>query len=147
MAQARQTRSWWTGTVAQWRRSGLTAAQFAVREGLSVSSLRWWSSALGRGSRASEHGGRAPAIQAIDLAVPSGALRASDRVVEVAVGNVVTRNMRAVAHAVAQQELKGLTVPAATTRDLLRVARGEISVTEAIGNVYARLGNVPVFQP
>ena len=56
-------------------------------------------------------------------------------------------NMRAVAHAVAQQELEGLTVPAATRNDLSRVARSEISVTEAIRNVYARFGNVPVFQP
>jgi len=59
----------------------------------------------------------------------------------------IARNMRAVAHAVAQQELEGLTVPAATTSDLVRVARGEIFVTEAIGNVYARFRNVPVFQP
>lgn len=59
----------------------------------------------------------------------------------------IARNMRAVAHAVAQQQLEGLTVPAATTRDLVRIARGEISVTDAIRNVYARFGNVPVFQP
>lgn len=59
----------------------------------------------------------------------------------------IARNMRAVAHAVAQQELEGLTVPTATADDLRRVARGEISTTEAIRNVYARFGNVPVFQP
>ena len=59
----------------------------------------------------------------------------------------IARNLRAVAHAVAQQELEGLTVPAATLRDLERVARGEISTTDAIRNVYARFGNVPVFQP
>jgi Antitoxin VbhA len=59
----------------------------------------------------------------------------------------IARNMRAVAHAIAQQELEGLTVPAATTNDLRRVARGEISSAEAIRNVYARFGNVPVFQP
>jgi len=59
----------------------------------------------------------------------------------------IARNMRAVAHAIAQQELEGLTVPLATRNDLGRVARGEISVTEAIRNVYARFGNVPVFQP
>lgn len=59
----------------------------------------------------------------------------------------IARNMRAVAHAVAQQELEGLTVPAATTDDLQRVARGEISVTQAIRNVYARFGNVAVFEP
>lgn len=59
----------------------------------------------------------------------------------------LARNMRAVAHAVAQQELEGLRVPAATAHDLRRVARGEISVTEAIRNVYARFGNVQVFRP
>jgi hypothetical protein len=53
------------------------------------------------------------------------------------------RNMRAVA----QQELEGLKVPVATANDLRRVARGEISVTDAIRNVYARFGDVPVFQP
>jgi hypothetical protein len=59
----------------------------------------------------------------------------------------IARNMRALAHAVAQQELEGLTVPAATANDLRRVARGEIPIAEAIRNVYARFGNVPVFQP
>jgi hypothetical protein len=59
----------------------------------------------------------------------------------------IARNMRAVAHAVGQQELEGLTVPAATTNDLRRVARGEMPIAEAIRNVYARFGNVPVFQP
>ncbi|HEY4269556.1 MAG TPA: antitoxin VbhA family protein [Galbitalea sp.] len=51
----------------------------------------------------------------------------------------LARNMRAVAHAIAQQELEGLTVPASTVDDLRRVARGEISVGEAIANVHARL--------
>jgi hypothetical protein len=59
----------------------------------------------------------------------------------------LARNMRAVAHALAQQELEGLTVPTATVNDLRRVARGEISVAEAIRNVYARFGDVPVFEP
>jgi hypothetical protein len=34
-----------------------------------------------------------------------------------------------------------------TERDLYRVARGEMPLTEAIRNVYAQFGNVPVFQP
>jgi hypothetical protein len=55
----------------------------------------------------------------------------------------IARNMRAVG----QQELEGLTVPAATTNDLRRVARGEMAIAEAIRNVYARFGSVPVFQP
>jgi hypothetical protein len=57
------------------------------------------------------------------------------------------QNLRAVAHAVAQQELEGLTVPEATALDLRRVARGELSSEQAIRNVYARHGNVPVFKP
>jgi hypothetical protein len=59
----------------------------------------------------------------------------------------IVRNLRAVAHAVGQQELEGLTVPVATAKDLRRVALGEIPIAEAIRNVYARFGNVPVFQP
>ena len=59
----------------------------------------------------------------------------------------IARKMRAVAHAVGQQELEGLTVPTATASDLRRVARGEMPIAEAIRNVYARFGNVPVFQP
>jgi hypothetical protein len=62
-------------------------------------------------------------------------------------GQDIVRNMRAVAHAVGQQELEGLTVPSATANDLRRVARGEIPIAEAIRNVYARFGNVPIFRP
>jgi hypothetical protein len=83
--QARKSRSWWTGTVARWRRSGLTAAEFASREGLTVSSLRFWSSLLGRGTRA-EHG--SSAIEPIEITVPARAIGSS---VEVAVGDVVIR--------------------------------------------------------
>jgi antitoxin VbhA-like protein len=59
----------------------------------------------------------------------------------------IARNMRAVAHAVGQQELEGLIVPAATVEDLRRVALGELPLAAAIRNVYARFGNVPVFEP
>jgi hypothetical protein len=38
--------------VARWRRSGLTAREFAEREGLSGKTLAWWSCTLGRGTRA-----------------------------------------------------------------------------------------------
>jgi hypothetical protein len=55
MSTARRKRAWWENTVTKWRRSGLTAAQFADREGLKVGTLRWWSAELGRGTRA-EHG-------------------------------------------------------------------------------------------
>jgi Antitoxin VbhA len=55
-------------------------------------------------------------------------------------------NMRAVAHAIAQQELEGLTVPEATVADLRRAARGEIDTAEVIQNIYSRLPNVPVLR-
>jgi hypothetical protein len=87
MAKARQSRSWWTSTVARWRRSGLTAAAFATQEELSVSSLRWWSSALGRGTRA-KHG--LSAVEPIEIAVPSP-MRAPGSAVEVAIGDAVIR--------------------------------------------------------
>jgi Antitoxin VbhA len=58
----------------------------------------------------------------------------------------VQRNMRAVAHAIGQQELEGLTVPAATVADLHRVARGEIDTNEVIRNIHRRLQNVPLLR-
>jgi hypothetical protein len=50
----------------------------------------------------------------------------------------IQRNMRAVAHAIAQQELEGLTVPAATVADLYRAARGEIDTDEVRRNIRCR---------
>jgi hypothetical protein len=85
MARARRSRSWWSKTVSRWRSSGLTAAQYASREELSVNSLRWWSSALGRDTRAS-HG--STAIEPIEIAV-APTLRSVS--LEIAVGGVVLR--------------------------------------------------------
>jgi len=58
----------------------------------------------------------------------------------------IQRNMRAVAHAIAQQELEGLKVPADTVADLHRVARGEIDTDEVIRNIHRRLQNVPLLR-
>jgi hypothetical protein len=58
----------------------------------------------------------------------------------------VQRNMRAVAHAIAQQELEGLKVPASTVADLYRVARGEIDTNEVIRNIHQRLQNVALLR-
>jgi hypothetical protein len=41
-----ETRTKWQSTVRRWRASGLTAPEFASRERLNVSTLRWWSSRL-----------------------------------------------------------------------------------------------------
>ena len=59
----------------------------------------------------------------------------------------IKRNMRAVAHAIAQQELEGLKVPESTIADLHRAARGEIETDEVIRNIYLRFHNVPIFRP
>jgi hypothetical protein len=59
----------------------------------------------------------------------------------------VQRNMRAVAHAIAQQELEGLKVSNATVEDMRRAARGEIETDEVIRNIYRRFKNVPIFRP
>lgn len=59
----------------------------------------------------------------------------------------IQNNMRAVAHAVAQQELKGLKVPESTVDDLRRAARGEIDTGEVIRNIYRRFNHVPILQP
>jgi len=58
----------------------------------------------------------------------------------------VRRNMRAVAHAIGQQELEGLKVPESTVADLRRAARGEIDTAQVIRNIYRRFKNVPIFR-
>ncbi len=40
----------WTGHVTTWRGSGLSGAAYCRENGLKVSSLRYWSSRLGRGT-------------------------------------------------------------------------------------------------
>ncbi len=59
----------------------------------------------------------------------------------------IQRNMRAVAHAIAQQELEGLKVSASTVADLRRAARGEIDTDEVIRNIYRRVRNVSLLRP
>jgi hypothetical protein len=54
--------------------------------------------------------------------------------------------MRSVAHALAQQELEGLKVTAATVADLRRAARGEIDTDEVVRNIYRRFQNVPLLR-
>ncbi len=54
---------------------------------------------------------------------------------------------RAIAHAVAQQELEGLKVSTATLNDMHRASLGEIPSEEVIRNIYSRFDHVPIFQP
>jgi hypothetical protein len=58
----------------------------------------------------------------------------------------IGRNLRAVAHAIAQQELERLTVPEETIADLHRAARGEIDTNEVIRNIHHRFQNVPLLR-
>ena len=41
-------RATWSKRVADWKASGLTAAEFAIPHGWSPATLRWWSSQLKR---------------------------------------------------------------------------------------------------
>lgn len=41
------TRETWAARVRDWKRSGLTAADYAEREGFNANTLTWWSSRLG----------------------------------------------------------------------------------------------------
>jgi hypothetical protein len=59
----------------------------------------------------------------------------------------ILHNLRAVSHAVAQQELEGLKVPESTVADLRRAARGEIDTAEVIRNIYRQFNHVPILQP
>jgi transposase len=86
------SRAQWTRTVAQWKRSGLTAEVFAEQQGLNVHSLRGWSSALQRPSVTTSHTGFARVV-AIDSAATRPAepamvevVLASGRVVRVGKG-------------------------------------------------------------
>ena len=58
----------------------------------------------------------------------------------------IQRNMRSVAHAIAQQELEGLKVTASTVADLHRAARGEIDTDEVIRNIHRRVQNVSLLR-
>jgi hypothetical protein len=58
----------------------------------------------------------------------------------------IERNMRAVEHAIAQQELEGLKVSEETIEDMRRAARGEIDSDDVIANIHARLQHVPILR-
>jgi hypothetical protein len=58
----------------------------------------------------------------------------------------IARNMRAVAHAIAQQELEGLKVSEATIEDMQRVAQGEIRSDDVIRNIHARLKHAQILR-
>jgi hypothetical protein len=82
VAAERRSRAWWQKTVSEWRRSGLTAGEYAAREALTVRTLRWWSSMLSRGTRAKH-------AYPIELALPAETRRST--MIEVVVGAVTVR--------------------------------------------------------
>jgi antitoxin VbhA-like protein len=91
-----------------------------------------------------------PSSRAADLSTGYPHTYANNKVVETAMttltGQEVQRNMRSVAHAIAQQELEGLKVPDSTVADLRRAARGEIDTDEVIRNICRQLKNAPIFR-
>lgn len=58
----------------------------------------------------------------------------------------IERNMRDVAHAIAQQELEGLHVSEATIEDMKRAAQGEIRSDDVIRDIHARVKNGQVLR-
>lgn len=91
MPRAAHSREWWRATVARWKRGGLSAREFGAKEGVSHRTLTWWSSELGRGTRAKR--GSAEAIVPIEIDVsrrvePATVQRGA---VHVTVGDVVVR--------------------------------------------------------
>ena len=91
MAQQRRSREWWQSTVLGWRRSGLSAEEFSAQEGISVHTLRWWSSALNRGTRAKRGLPERERVTMVplEISLPRPARAAAP--LEVVVGDVVVR--------------------------------------------------------
>ena len=58
----------------------------------------------------------------------------------------IDRNMRAVAHAIAQQELEGLKVSEATIEDMQRAAQGELRPDDVIRNIHARVKHAQILR-
>lgn len=86
----RRSRAWWAQTVAQWKRSGLSASEFAAREGVVERTLRWWSSALRRDTRAERGSPRVEPL-AIELVRSAPAFASSGGPIEIAVGRTRLR--------------------------------------------------------
>lgn len=79
----RSSRGEWSKRVARWRSSGLTASEFARRYGLNVTTLRCWSSRLGRSPREESSASLSPLTfvemtgavagrEPVEIALPSG---------------------------------------------------------------------------
>ena len=61
----RGTRAKWAARVRQWRKSGLTAAEFARKVGVNAATLRWWSSRFK--TRPSEDAGQVSPLTFVEM--------------------------------------------------------------------------------
>lgn len=94
MARQRATRSEWAKRVGAWKKSGLSAGEFAAREGLSASSLSWWSWKLGTSRRATNPSHATAALTLVPLRVapaPSAVAAEATTPVEIAIDGCVVR--------------------------------------------------------
>ena len=82
-----ETESRWAARVQAWRSSGESAADYARGRGFEASTLRWWSSRIGRGAVASDVVSKArtpPRVRMVRLEAPS--TRRAPRALTVRVG-------------------------------------------------------------
>jgi len=86
---AKRSRSWWRRAVRRWERSGLGAEEFARREDLKASTLRWWRSELRReGSESTS----TPVPLAVHVVEQDGnAANGADGAITIEVGELVVR--------------------------------------------------------
>ena len=82
----RRGRSAWTGTVAEWRASGLSTVEFCRQRGLVVSSFRWWRWRLSRESSVEASSAQPPALLPVRvigaMAADSGSASTSESTLE-----------------------------------------------------------------
>ena len=80
---ANGSREIWTKRVAQWKSSGLTAAEFARRYKVGEASLKWWSWKLGSSQK------KADAMSPLTFVEMTGALQRET--IELVVGAIQVR--------------------------------------------------------
>lgn len=90
-------RSWkeWASLIERWKRSGLTAKQFAERTGVSWRTLSWWKWRLGAGT--TSRGAPSKGMDMVPVQVVASqpeALEAPETPVELVVDGVVVRVRR-----------------------------------------------------
>jgi hypothetical protein len=82
---ARKTAAEWSKLVERWRRSKLTAREFAAREGIAPSTLAWWKWRLGSKTERRSQVAVVP-VEVVPVRAPT-----TETSVEVVLGNVVVR--------------------------------------------------------